>query len=69
MTLTTTGSGQTSKGMMSGFKAKSLAAESAARAMNDAMTQLLQGLLDAEELGTPAPSGDNDRQAEEPPAS
>jgi hypothetical protein len=45
-----TASAQTSKGMMSGFSAKSLAAEAAARAMNDAMTQLLESLLAAEEL-------------------
>ncbi len=49
-TQTVTGSAQTSKGMMSGFKAKGLAAEAAARAMNDAMTQLLEGLLEASEL-------------------
>ncbi len=49
-TQTTSGSGQTSKGMMSGFKAQQLAAESAARAMNDAMRQLLEGLLDSREL-------------------
>jgi hypothetical protein len=49
-TVVTTGSAQTSKGMMSGFKAKRLAAESAAQAMNDAMTQLLEGLLCSEEL-------------------
>jgi hypothetical protein len=69
MTLTTTGSGQTSKGMMSGFKAKSLAAESAARAMNDAMTQLLQGLLNAEELSVRDDSESSQAEAAEPPAS
>lgn len=47
---TVTGEGQTSKGMMSGFKAKQLAAESAVRAMNDAATQALEALADAPEL-------------------
>jgi hypothetical protein len=47
---TVTGEGQTSKGMMSGFKAKQLAAESAVRAMNDAATQALEALFDAPEL-------------------
>lgn len=45
-----TGDGQTSKGMMSGFKAKQLAAESAVRAMNEAATQALEALADAPEL-------------------
>jgi hypothetical protein len=54
-TQTTSGSGQTSKGMMSGFKAQGLAAESAARAMNDAMKQLLEGLLDSRELRASGP--------------
>lgn len=49
-TQTTTASAQTSKGMLSGFKAKKLAGRAAADAMNDAMTQLLEGLLDSEEL-------------------
>lgn len=47
---TVTGDGQTSKGMMSGFKAKRLAAESAARAMAEAAKQALEGLADAPEL-------------------
>lgn len=47
---TLTGDGQTGKGMMSGFKAKGLAAESAVRAMNDAATQALEALADAPEL-------------------
>lgn len=47
---TVTGEGQTSKGMMSGFKAKQLAAESAVRAMNDAATQALEALVEAPEL-------------------
>ena len=45
-----TASAQTSKGMLSGATAKRLAGEAAARAMNDAMTQLLESLLAAEEL-------------------
>lgn len=47
---TVTGEGQTSKGMMSGFKAKQLAAESAVRAMTDAATQALEALAEAPEL-------------------
>lgn len=54
---TVTGSAQTSKGMMSGFKAKGLAAEAAARAMNDAMTKVLEGLLEAPELAVLETSG------------
>ncbi len=49
-TQTATGEGQTSKGMMSGFKAKGLAAEAAKLAMVDAARQVLEGLLEAEEL-------------------
>jgi len=47
---TVTGDGQTSKGMMSGFKAKQLAGESAARAMADAARQALEALADEPEL-------------------
>lgn len=47
---TVTGDGQTSKGMMSGFKAKQLAGESAARAMADAAHQALEALAEAPEL-------------------
>jgi hypothetical protein len=47
---TVTGDGQTSKGMMSGFKAKQLAGESAARAMTDAARQALEALADAPEV-------------------
>jgi hypothetical protein len=47
---TVTGDGQTSKGMMSGFKARGLAAESAARAMDDAARQALEALAEAPEL-------------------
>jgi hypothetical protein len=49
-TQTATGSGQTSKGMMSGFKAQGLSAEAAKLAMVDAVTQILEGLAEAEEL-------------------
>jgi len=56
-TQTATGNGQTSKGMMSGFKAKGLAAESAKLAMVDAARQVLEGLADAPELH-PAPDTD-----------
>jgi hypothetical protein len=60
-TQTATGSGQTSKGMMSGFKAQGLAAEAAKLAMADAAKQALEGLTAAEELrgmttGTPSPT-------------
>ena len=47
---TVTGDGQTSKGMMSGFKAKQLAAESAVRAMNDAARQAFEALAEAPEV-------------------
>lgn len=47
---TATGEGQTSKGMLSGFSAKSLLADAAEMAMNKAMTQILEGLAEAEEL-------------------
>ncbi len=50
-----------SKGMVSGFKAQGLAAESAKIAMVDAARQVLEGLADAPKL-RPAP------KAEEPPA-
>jgi hypothetical protein len=53
-TQTATGEGQTSKGMMSGFKAKSLMAKATEMAMNEAMTQILEGLADADELGIEA---------------
>jgi len=55
-TQTATGSGQTSKGMMSGFKAQGLAAEAAKLAMVDAATQALEGLLASDELREAAPS-------------
>lgn len=47
---TATGDGQTSKGMVSGFGAKGLLADAAELAMNNAMTQILEGLAGAEEL-------------------
>lgn len=49
-TQTATGAGQTSKGMMSGFKAQGLAAEAAKLSMADAAKQVLEGILEAEEL-------------------
>jgi hypothetical protein len=60
-TQTATGSGQTSKGMMSGFKAQGLAAEAAKLAMVDAGKQALEGLLAADELReaiTPPPASE-----------
>ena len=53
-TQTVTGEGQTSKGMMSGFKAKSLMAKATEMALNEAMTQILEGLADADELDVEA---------------
>jgi hypothetical protein len=59
---TVIGEGQTSKGMMSGFKAKQLAAESAVRAMVAAAIQAMEALAEAPELielaaaSAPAPS-------------
>jgi len=50
LTQVVSGDGQTSKGMMSGFKARRLAAESAAMAMSAAATQALEALADAPEL-------------------
>ncbi len=50
MTSTVTGESQTGGGLMSGFKAQELLAEAANMAMDDAMTQIIQGLADAEEL-------------------
>ena len=49
-TQTATGNGQTGKGMGSGFKAQSLAAEAAQAAMVDATKQILEGLLAAPEI-------------------
>ena len=49
-TQTATGNGQTGKGMGSGFKAQSLAAEAAQLAMVDAAKQILEALLAAPEI-------------------
>ena len=49
-TQTAIGDAQTSKGMMSGFAAQSIAAEVANMAMENAMKQILEGLSAAEEL-------------------
>lgn len=49
-TQTTTGNGQTSKGLLSGFSARSICAEVAQMAMEDAVKQILEGLSEAEEL-------------------
>lgn len=51
-TATAVGSAQTSKGMMSGFKAKQLAGHAATQAMDEAMTEILESLAAAEELET-----------------
>jgi hypothetical protein len=53
-TQTASGAGQSGKGMLSGFKARSLAAESAAGAMADAARQILEGLAAAPEFEAPA---------------
>ncbi len=47
---TTAGEGQTSKGLLSGFFARSLCAEAAQFAMADAVKQIVEGLAEAEEL-------------------
>lgn len=64
-TQTASGAGQTSKGMMSGFRAQGLAAEAAKLAMADAISQVLEGLVAAEELqeltGEAAGEGTSDR--------
>ena len=49
-TQTATGNGQSGKGMASGFKAQSLAAEAAQAAMADAAKQILEALLAAPEI-------------------
>ena len=49
-TQTATGTGQSGKGMASGFKAQSLAAEAAQLAMADAAKQILEALLAAPEI-------------------
>jgi hypothetical protein len=50
MTLTAAGEAQSSKGLMSGFSARSICAEVAQQAMADAMQQILEGLATADEL-------------------
>ena len=47
---TVTGDGQTSKGMVSGFKAKTQASKAAVAAMTDAARQALEALAEAPEL-------------------
>lgn len=47
---TTTGSGQTSEGMMSGFSARSICADVAQMAMKDAVKQIIEGLSESEEI-------------------
>ncbi len=49
---TTTGNAQTSKGMMSGFMARSICSEVAQMAMEDAMKQIIEGMTEADELQT-----------------
>lgn len=47
---TATGNAQTSKGLMSGFSARSICAEVGQMAMKDAVKQIIEGLSEAEEL-------------------
>jgi hypothetical protein len=49
-TQTATGEAQNSKGLMSGFKARSICAEVAQTAMGNAMQQIIEGLASADEL-------------------
>jgi hypothetical protein len=49
-TQTAAGDAQSSKGLMSGFSAQSIAADVAQKAMENAMKQILEGLSTAEEL-------------------
>jgi hypothetical protein len=49
-TQTATGEAQTSKGLLSGFVARSLLAEAAQMAMDKAMQQIVEGLAAAEDL-------------------
>lgn len=49
-TQTATGNAQTSKGLLSGFSARSICAEVAQMAMKDAVKQIIEGLSEAEEL-------------------
>ncbi len=47
---TTTGSAQSSKGIMSGFFARGICSDVAQMAMKDALIQVVEGIADAEEL-------------------
>ena len=47
---TATGNGQTSKGLLSGFSARSICADVAQMGMEDAVKQIIEGLSEAEEL-------------------
>ncbi len=47
---TATGNAQTSKGLLSGFSARSICAEVAQLAMKDAVRQVIEGMSEAEEL-------------------
>jgi hypothetical protein len=49
---TTTGEGQTSKGLLSGFSARSICAEVAQMAMDNAVQQIIEGLAETDELKT-----------------
>lgn len=49
-TQTAVGKAQTSKGMMSGFSARSICAQVAQMAMADAAGQIMEGMVEAEEL-------------------
>ncbi|MEC4676052.1 MAG: hypothetical protein VST72_03890 [Nitrospirota bacterium] len=49
-TQTAIGEAQTSKGLLSGFVARSLASEVAQKAMENAVRQIIEGLSEAEEL-------------------
>lgn len=47
---TATGNAQTSKGLLSGFLARSICADVAQMAMNDSVKQIIEGLSEAEEF-------------------
>jgi hypothetical protein len=47
---TTTGEGQTSKGLLSGFAARSICADVAQMAMDNAVQQIIEGLSETDEL-------------------
>jgi len=52
-TQTTTGEAQTSKGIMSGFFARSICAEVAQMAMENAVKKIIEGLSESDELKNP----------------